>query len=352
MGRKLSLLLLITILISSFTMPAWAAPGNSAPSMETVTIQSSSTSQQNGQSDQQRAAVDYSGPLDPLTGLPVTNSSAEDPSYVVLKEGSFGYDQDRRCFVNVVGSRSFNSNIPNGAILSVGRHKASFTIPTGLAAKLYCNGELQSEADLTNITQPGSYILEVSVSNTYDSSSFSFRILDEKTNAITEFALPSGFAFESVLKEKEALTPDYQNYTQLLEDGSYEISWSNTEVGQSYTTTFVLDTLAPVLALPEVENGEAHSEVTLTDLEAGAYVVLKEKSTGETKTITSATTEIKNAGTYHLTVYDAAGNFTEYDFTIHVYFNLSAIAAICLMLAGVAGLAIYSRYIRKHPRVG
>ena len=139
-------------------MPAWAAPGNSAPSMETVTIQSSSTSQQNGQSDQQRAAVDYSGPLDPLTGLPVTNSSAEDPSYVVLKEGSFGYDQDRRCFVNVVGSRSFNSNIPNGAILSVGRHKASFTIPTGLAAKLYCNGELQSEADLTNITQPGSYM--------------------------------------------------------------------------------------------------------------------------------------------------------------------------------------------------
>ena len=61
---------------------------------------------------------------------------------------------------------------------------------------------------------------------------------------------------------------------------------------------------------------------------------------------------LADTGTYHLTVYDQAGNSTSYDFVIHVYLNLSAFAAIALLLAGILGLCIYSRYIKKHPRVG
>ena len=73
---------------------------------------------------------------------------------------------------------------------------------------------------------------------------------------------------------------------------------------------------------------------------------------GESRVIRSADTVIQDAGTYRLTVYDQAGNSTVYEFTIHLYLNLSAIAAIGMILAGLAVLLAYSRYIRTHPRVG
>ena len=352
MGRKLSLLLLMTMLISSLSLPALAAPGDAEVATETVTINTPSALEKYVLSYEGTTDVEYSGPLDPMTGLPAEDPNGENASYVILQEGSFGYDKEHRCYVNEVGSLSFTSNIPNGAVLSSGKRSVSFTIPGGLSAILYCDGEALTGADLANITEPGNYILEVAASNSSDGISFSFCILDETTNAVTEFDLPAGFDFEHIMLEEEMLTPDYINYTQLMEDGAYEIIWACEEIGQRYTTSFVLDTVAPTLELPEVTDGEAHSEVTLTDLEPGAHIVLEEKKTGKTETIIYADTEIKDAGTYHLTVYDAAGNSTSYDFTIHVYLNLSAFAAIGLLLAGILGLWFYSRYIKKHPRVG
>lgn len=349
MGRKLSCLFLMTILIFSLSLPALAAPEDA----DAVTGDASSVQEETVQSYQNAADLQYSGPLDALTGLPATKTQVgDDPAYVILREGSFGYDKDLRCFVNEVESQSFTSNIPSGAILSAGRQTVSFTVPGGLVATLYHNGELVSGADLTNISESGAYILEVAAGNSYNTVSFPFRLVAEKTNAVTEFALPDGFTFESVMLDGDILTPDYQNYTQLMENGAYEITWSNTEIGHRYTTSFALDTEPPVLELPEVVNGEAHSEVTLADLEPNAYIVLKETKTGETETIVSSSAKIEDAGTYHLTVYDDAGNATEYDFTIHVYLNFSAVAAIILVLAGLLGLRLYSRYIRKHPRVG
>lgn len=97
-------------------------------------------------------------------------------------------------------------------------------------------------------------------------------------------------------------------------------------------------------------DGEAHSPVTLTDLEQDAYILLEQD--GESSVIRSSDTVIQDAGAYRLTVYDQAGNSTTYEFTIHLYLNLSAIAAIGLILAVLAGLWIYSRYIKSHPRVG
>lgn len=327
MHRKLFSLLLAAALLPILSLPALAAPGTTD--------------------------VGYSGLLDPLTGLPASSYAAgDDPDYVALRENAYGYDLARKCYVNEVGSLSFTSSIPNGSILSAGSQEVSFSIPSGLSAVLYRNGNEVSGADLTSITGEGNYLLEVSASNSAESVSFSFRLLGKLTGSVTEFSLPAGFTFDSVLLDGESLSTEYSNYTQLLEDGRYEISWSCPEISRHYSVTFTLDTVAPTLLLPEVVDGEAHSAVTLTDLEENAYVLLTDKKTGEVSTILYADTEIADAGTYHLAVYDRAGNHTDYDFTIHVYLNISALAAIVLVLAGIAGLAAYSRHIRKHPRVG
>lgn len=332
MHRKLFSLLLTAALLPILSLPALAAPG---------TVGSGTTD------------VSYSGPLDPLTGLPAgSHADGDDPDYIALRENVYGYDLSQKCYVNEVGSLSFTSSVPNGSILSAGSQEISFSIPSGLSAVLYRNGNVVNDADLTAITDEGNYLLEVSASNSAESVSFSFRLLGRLTGSVTEFSLPAGFSFDSVLLNGESLSTEYSNYTQLLEDGRYEISWSCPEISRHYSVTFTLDTVAPTLLLPEVVNGEAHSAVTLTDLEENAYVLLTDKKTGETSTILYADTEIADAGTYHLAVYDRAGNHTDYDFTIHVYLNISALAAIVLALSGIAGLAAYSRHIRKHPRVG
>lgn len=293
------------------------------------------------------ADVSYSGLLDPRTGLPL-DQSREDPETLPVQ---LGYDETKRVFVYPAGDLSFTSSIPDGAILSLsGGDKVSIVLPEGLNGTLYRNGDVVSDADLTGITAPGGYLLDIRGGSSSQSAAFSFTIADELTNSLTEIQLPTGFAFQSPRLNGEELSSEYSNYMELLEDGEYVLSWSCPEIGRSYSLSFTLDTQAPTLALPEVVDGQAHCAVTLSDLEPGAYILLE--SNGETRTIRSSLDQIREAGTYRLTVYDQAGNYTQYDFVIHVYLNISALAAIALLVLGLGGLFGYSRYIKKHPRVG
>lgn len=294
--------------------------------------------------------VTYSGALDPRTGLPAEQGGASG-SYYPLRGEEYGYDRERDAYTSRVGGGSFLSSVPSGAVLSKDQTaKVSFTLPAGLTGTLYRDGNPVDGADLTDITEPGSYLLEARSASSSDSVTYPFTILSQRTNALAELTLPAGFAFEYVRLNGEELTPTNSNYLELLEDGDYELCWSCPEIGKSYTVSFTLDTTAPTLALPEVTDRQAHSAVTLEDLEEGAYILVE--SGGETSTITSASTVLRDPGEYVLTVYDRAGNSTRYDFVIHLYLNLSAAAAVGMMLAGLLALIGYSRYIRKHPRVG
>ena len=333
MVKKLETALLVCTLAWLLALPVLAAPEGGT--LESEAIQLSQTD------------PSYSGPLDPLTGLPAEDD--QEGRYYILQEGLSSFDRENRCYVNTLGSGSFTSSIPNGAVVSEGQ-TVSVTLPAGTTGTLYCGGETMENPDLANITQVGNYLLEVRNSSSGESLSFSFRILGELTNSLRELALPGGFTFDYVHLNDEELTTEYTNYLELLEDGDYEIRWSCPNIAQSYSISFTLDTQPPVLALPEVIDGEARSQVTLTDLEADAYILLDQD--GESRVIRSADTVIQDAGTYRLTVYDQAGNSTVYEFTIHLYLNLSAIAAIGMILAGLAVLLAYSRYIRTHPRVG
>lgn len=294
-----------------------------------------------------RADVTYSGPLDPRTGLPLDQNRV-DPEEV---SAQLGYDKSKRVFTYSAGDLSFTSSVPDGAILSLtGGDKVSIVLPDGLNGTLYRNGYVMDGTDLTGITEPGGYLLDIRGGSSSQSAALSFTIADELTNSLTEVQLPAGFAFQSPRLNGEELSSEYSNYIELLEDGEYDLAWSCPEIGRSYALSFTLDTQAPTLALPEVVDGQARSAVTLTDLEPGCYIVLE--SGGDSRTIRSSLDQIREAGTYRLTVYDQAGNYTQYDFVIHVYLNISALAAIALLVLGVGGLFGYSHYIKKHPRVG
>ena len=334
MVKTLERALLVCGLAWLLALPALAAPEAGGLESESISLS--------------QADPSYSGPLDALTGLPAEDSRDEE-RYYLLQEGVSSFDRERRCYVNTLGSGSFTSSIPNGAVVSEGQ-TVSVTLPAGTTGTLYRGGDTVENPDLTSITQEGNYLLEVRSGSSEDRQTFSFRILGEITNSLQELSLPGGFTFDSIRLNGEELTPEYANYLELLEDGAYEIRWSCPAIAQGYSLSFTLDTQPPVLALPEVTDGEARSPVTLTDLEQDAYIQLEQD--GESSVIRSPDTVLRDAGAYRLTVYDQAGNSTVYEFTIHLYLNLSAIAALGLILAALVGLWIYSRYIKSHPRVG
>lgn len=332
MRRTLTAALLAAALAGLLTAPVLAAPDYAV-------------------TDRGLTDVTYSGALDPRTGLPA-GASQSSAGYFPLRGEEYGYDRDRHCYVNRLGNSEFLSTIPNGAVISRDQgSKVSVTLPVGLTGTLYRSGDPVPDADLSNITETGSYLLEVrSGSSPSDSVAFSFQVLDQLTNSLSEISLPDGFSFEYVRLNGEEISSGYENYLELLKDGDYEVRWSCPEIGQAYNVSFTLDTIAPTLALPQVENGQAHAAVTLEDLEPGACIVME--NNGETSTITSPRTVLRYPGEYILTVCDRAGNSTQYRFVIHLYLNLSAAAAIGLLLAGLAVLAGYSWHIRRHPRVG
>ena len=297
------------------------------------------------------ADEDYIGELDPSTGLPLgsyENADGESGSYIVVDD-AFRYDPDEKIFLYTIGSSQFFSNIPNGAVVPDSQ-TVSIQLPGGVTGALHRDGTVVEGADLTAITETGFYVLQLTGSGLYDSDQFTFTILPELTNQLNDLRLPDGFSFEYILQNGIELDHAHSNYYEFLEDGQYQICWKNDTINRQYIIKFTLDRQAPTLALPEVVDGKASSEVSLSDLEAGCYIIVE--TDGESRTLKGTGHTLKKAGDYVLTVYDQAGNYTQYSFTIEVYLNFSAVVVIIMALLILAGILIYSRRVRKTARVG
>ena len=106
--------LLAAALILWLLVPsALAAPaeGTETPEgMETVEISAGTGAEV---SEAAQTDPDYSGPLDPMTGLPSSAGGGSDTFYW-LREGEYGYDREERAFSNVLGSGAFPAISPTG----------------------------------------------------------------------------------------------------------------------------------------------------------------------------------------------------------------------------------------------
>lgn len=291
--------------------------------------------------------------VDPRTGAErETEVEGETREFYPLSQGRFGYDKINHVYTNFFGSSSFTSTVPNGAIVSRGTH-VSFQMPAGAGAMLYRDGDLVTEADLSDIAEVGDYYLSVQGGQSGANTRFDFRIVNDITNNFSEMSLPEGFTFTGVYLDGEQIQLDYDNYYDFLLDGKYRVVWGCEPIGQSYELTFTRDTETPALTISGLSNEttmEANGPVTLSWEDENAYVIVRTE--GKDQRIGTPPTEIKQAGEYTVTICDTAGNSASYDFIIHVYLNLSAYAAIALVLFGVALVLAYCRRVKKHSRVG
>ena len=294
---------------------------------------------------------DYTGPLDGRTGKPLTSSVTNDGGGVyIMGKDDYNFDSKTGRYEILCGEMSVGCDVPPESLLSHGE-KFNIYVPMGVTVTIYFNGELLENQNATQFSKSGTYTFQIETPYASDGKrSVNVTILKKKVNNINRIILPEGFEFTSVKVDGEATTINSKNVYECYREGRYEVSWACTEVGESFYTTFELDTTAPTLALPEVVDGKAKKPVTLTDMSGDTYVVYETE--GERVVITDNTKTIDIPGTYVLLACDEAGNYTRYDFTLLTYLNSGAVSAILLVVIGIVTLIVYCRRLRHHMRVG
>ena len=309
------------------------------------------TEELEGTGDWEGDEFDYTGPLDGRTGKPLTSNVTNDGGGVyIMGKDDYNFDSKTCRYEILCGEMSVGCDVPPESLLSYGE-KFNIYVPMGITVTIYYNGELLENQNATQFSKSGIYTFQIETPYASDGKrTVNVTILKKKVNNVNRIILPEGFEFSSVKVDGEETTLSSKNVYECYREGKYEVSWECTEVGESFFTTFELDTTAPTLALPEVVDGQAKKPVTLQDMSGDTYVVYE--TNGERVVITDNTKTIDLPGDYVLLACDEAGNYTRYEFTLHTYLNSGAISAILLVVVGIVALISYCRRLRHHMRVG
>ena len=150
---------------------------------------------------------------------------------------------------------------------------------------------------------------------------------------------------EIYLEANEMLETTIEKGTlALTESGVYEVSIIAGGKTQKFTVT--VDATAPTLTLNGVENGGATTDaVTLTDVSEEAEVVVTLNGEQIEYTVGDELTEI---GEYKVTVTDAYGNATEYDFTIEKGANIALIVILIILGVAAIGTGVFFYFKKKN----
>ena len=298
-----------------------------------------------------KVAIEYNGKIDATTGEAVTGKAVNiGEDYFILERSELAYDVRAHQYHILAGDRGVHCNVPSDAVLSSGR-SISFTPEEGVSFEVYHNGKPVEDTKQTEFKESGEYILTLRNHAESRERSVRFVILDPQVNDLLEYRLPKGFEYTEILLDGVRKSLSYNNYYDFLEEGHYELRWENSRINQSFVTEFTLDVTAPTLKLPEVRNGAATGQVSFSDIEKDGYVRWIRDSKEEGR-IEDPSEILSKKGDYLIRVYDQAGNYTEYAFTIEGYFDVNAILFILFILALIGGGFFYCRRLRTNMRVG
>lgn len=291
----------------------------------------------------------FEGSVDTITSMPVDDDALNKKDGVtILEDGHLGYHNMSGHYRLYCGSAYAECNLPGGAVVNSGTGLIIYGAP-GLQMALLCNNQPVSEFENALLTEPGTYQLSLT-DNSGSTISYNFVLVNGATNQVNEIFLPKGFRFTHVELDDVEQTPEFTNYFDCLVDGHYAIQWSCPGLGIYYSADFQLDRQAPTLTLPEVVNGMAEKSVTLTDLEPGAIV--RYTIDGGTEHVVSEPGAVLSApGHYNLSVSDAAGNTSYYEFRVRASLDIRSGTALLLLVSALLSLLVYSIRLRRHARV-
>ena len=293
--------------------------------------------------------LDYTGPLDPETNQPLGGEVVSSFNREMLSTGMF-YDWSTHDYVYPVEDSllEVHMNVADGMIVNTPVYVGSDD-PSVL---IYCSGS-EVTGDRSNIRKPGDYMVSVKNGGSLVRL-MDFRIVGDSTNAINRFEAPDGFYILSASRDGENI---YQGrYTvEMEEEGYYDIEYLCGATDHSYRLQVAIDRTPPQVNFQAKldKEGRVRSAVSYSGLESTDTVVLLRDGTAVDAYVNSdGTGQILDPGNYIMRVYDAAGNMSEYQFTVMVYLNAGSWIFIILLLAVIIAVGAYVVFKRKNLKIG
>lgn len=283
--------------------------------------------------DSDSVLSDYSN-ANATYGLELTEDQTAITSSVI-------YDSAKQRYIYITDLGRVEATVMDGMIVT---DAVSVAAENGLPVTLYKDGERQEQSDMTALADSGYYVLQYTDNDGVQQTIMEFTIVSSLTGKIDRYTLPAGFAVTSASYNGEELPATSE--VDMQKEGSYRIAYACQRTGVAYELDVDIDHTPPTLALEAVKDGKARGPVDISDLEQGAtvYMTLDGKAYNYREKLT-------RSGDYEIWVFDAAGNYTKYDFTIMIYLDGNGYAFVGLLILLILGVAVYMMVEKKRLRV-
>lgn len=303
--------------------------------------------EEGAEDDSQQVDIDYDGAVDIYTGAPVNGNTDEDSGAQVVKLPDGGsFDRSSHKYVYSAGDDRMNvySSVANGMVVT---DPVTVKPDEGLSVNLFKNGKIVKDADLSSISDEGSYSVVVRGEDS-ESQILSFRIIPDLTGDIDSYSLPKGFYVVSVMIDDKAINVGSTGSVDMSQEGKYRIVYRCQATGIDTELKVTLDHTAPKIKLEGVKKGVARGPVSIKGVEKGDTLVLKRDGTEVSFVIDNT---VRNTGKYEATVTDKAGNVTTKKFVIKMYLNYQSIIFFLVVVAIIGAAIGYMVYSNKKLKV-
>ena len=292
----------------------------------------------------------YSGPLDPDTNEPYREDSEQNTGRERLSDTMY-YDRNTKSFVYPInnGLQEVRSSAADGMVTN-----GPVTIYTASEASIavHRDGE-QLGGRIQSLKDPGEYVVSTQ-SGSDLTRLFSFIIVGKTTNGLQQFLVPDGFYMTgATLDGAECYYTRYG--LEMAAEGDYHLTYICPASDREFSLDVTIDRTAPELTFSGKINDEnqVRSALSFTGVEEGGTVtVIRDSAILTARPDTEGVYTLKDSGLYTIRDYDAAGNMTEYQYRVMMYFNISSIIFVLLAAVLVIGIGVYVLIRRHSLRIG
>lgn len=285
----------------------------------------------------------YSGQLDTETGAPLDSEDIDAYSDQVRITTGVYYDRTRMGYVyEAPDGQQVLCSVVHGMVV---QGAVRVDPDEGVDVILYKDGNPVEAPDLSRIYEAGDYVVEVVSASGQSSLLLAFSIVGDVTCRLEGYSMPAGFVVTGATLDESETGWD-RSYVSMAQEGRYVIRYRCPRNGLDYELNVGIDHTPPVLALEAVENGRARGPVSLADLEAGASITIQ--LNGKQAAYREELTE---SGDYRIWVMDKAGNLTNYEFSILIYFDVNSLVFIGMLAAVLVAVVTYIVLSRKRLEV-
>lgn len=284
------------------------------------------------------AAPHYSGEL--LTDTDTDNQ--------IWLSDSMWYNTEKRLFTYPVSDTGqvVEADVADGMVVTSTVHIY------GSSLLAYRNGRL-FDGNLKELSTPGEYVIMAQVGN-QSLRMFSFILAGTTTADLSAYNVPAGMYVTNATRDGEEIS--FDRYTvPMQEDGQYHIEYECVSTGIGYALDLTVDRTPPELQFSGSidERNRVHSALSISGIEEGGSVrVTLDGVVLDVEPNADGTLVLPDSGAYRIEAFDAAGNRSEYGYTVLLYLNASSLVFFILLLGSVAAVIIYVFVKRKKLKIG